>query len=116
MALDLNGALYEAQIAASGTTRTTNSTFQLDLQAGGNPFPAVTAIALRTNSGLAANLDPNNSTFGFYIGNADGTNIKSLNASLKTLSVTAATVPSTALMLAASAALLALRGVRKTRA
>jgi hypothetical protein len=116
MSPDQYQALYQADLSALTPGVTINSNFKLDLQAGGAFFPTNSAVALLTSSALASNLDPLASSFGFYTGNADGTNIKSLNASLKSLSITAVPEPSTALMLAAGAALLALRGVRKARA
>jgi PEP-CTERM motif len=115
MTPDRNTVLYEAQVSALNPGVTVNNTFKLNLEAGGNPFPAVTAIALLTNSGLASNLDPLVSSFGYYTANANGTNIKSLSASLTSLTVTAVPEPSTALMLAAGAAVLALSRLRKTR-
>jgi len=46
-------------------------------------WPSTNAIALLTNASLlAANLDTSISSFGFFTANADGTNVRSLTASL----------------------------------
>jgi PEP-CTERM motif len=115
MTPDGNSVLYQAQVSAALTGGPVNNTFALNLEAGTTPFPLVSAAALLTNAALFTKLDFAASTFGFYSGNANGTNIKQLTASLNALSITAVPEPATWALFAAGAALLSLRGVRKTK-
>lgn len=89
---DLFTAIYRAQVSpvpGGGS----NSTFIVDLE-GINRWPSNNAIALLLNASvLATNLDTTFSTFGFFIGDAAGTNIRSLNAALSTIRITAVPEP-----------------------
>ena len=87
ISIDQYSAIYMAQTSPVAQGTSTNQTFALDLEAittfpyTGNPTSD--AVALLTNrSQIPANLDPAASNFSFYIANADGTNIQSLNATL----------------------------------
>ena len=105
---DLYSAIYQAQLSPvpGGTL---NSTFNLDLEGIGR-WPSSNAIALLLNaSQLANNLDTTLSTFGFFTGNADGTNIRSLSAALSRIQVTAIPEPGSVLLLVAGAAAAAMR-------
>jgi hypothetical protein len=97
---DQYSALYTAQVSPV-TQGGINSTFSLDLE-GVNKWTSFNdAVGLLTDtSQIPSNLNikPNNtpydstfSNFGFYTGNADGTNIKQLTASLNSIAVS--TVP-----------------------
>ena len=116
---DLYTALYRAQLSPvpqGGEPNSTflNSTFVVDLEALNAPWASANPIALlSSNAQLAGNLDKINSSFGYYTANADGTNIKSVTASLASLVVTTVPEPATALLFAAGAALLGLRSVRR---
>jgi hypothetical protein len=89
---DLFEALYRAQVSPVGIGGTSNSTFTLDLESI-TGFPSTDAIALLTN---AAQLDSNlelganadfPSMFGFFDADSDGTNIRSLEATLSAVQV-----------------------------
>ena len=86
---DQYSAYYSAQLSPVEQGGTLNSTFTLDLEAGIDPWAAASAISLLTDAGqLSTNLDISASTFGFYTGNADGTQIHSAMARLAALTVT----------------------------
>jgi len=86
---DHYGAYYSAQVSPVPLGGTLNSTFTLDLEAGTNPWASGSAIALLSDaSQLAGNLDFSASTFSFYTGNADGTQVRSATAGLTGLTVT----------------------------
>ena len=82
---DLTSAIFQAQISpvlpGGGTV---NSTFTVDLEAL-IKWPSSDPFALLAPDVLAANLDRSLSGFSFYIANADGTGIHSLNASLSSI-------------------------------
>ena len=101
---DQYSARYEAQLSPQ-FGNSINTTFTLDLE-GINRWPGFNAVALLTNAGvLSSNLDVAASSFGFYMGNGDGTSIRSMTAGLSSLAVTAVPEPgSWALMLAGMAA------------
>jgi hypothetical protein len=84
---DQFSAIYQAQVSPvlGGTL---NSTFTVDLE-GINQWTGFDPWALLLNPAqLAANLDTTLSTFGFYIANADGTNVRELTASLASIHAT----------------------------
>ena len=86
---DQNSAYYMAQLSPvpGGTL---NSTFTLDLEAGANPWASASVISLLSDATqLASNLDFTASTFKFYTGNADATQVHSATAGLTGLTVTA---------------------------
>ena len=95
-------ALYKAQISPVSQGGTVNNTFFLDLE-GITKFPAGGAVALLTNAAqLATNLDLANdpasvspSTFGYYLGNSDGTNVRQVSADLTGISATVVPEPAT---------------------
>jgi hypothetical protein len=102
---DQFSAIYEAQVSPvlGGSL---NSTFSVDLE-GVNQWPTFDALALLQSPALASNLDTTLSNFGFYIANADGTNVRSVTAALSGIRTTVA-VPepaSSALLLTGIAAL-----------
>ena len=101
-------ALYQAQISPIVSGGMLNSTFVLDLE-GLAKWPGTDAIGLLTNAALSTNLDLANSTFGFFISNADGTGQHSVSATLGSFSVTAVPEPTTVLLFLAGGALLAAR-------
>lgn len=111
MTPDRFSAIYQAQVSpVSGGAN--NSTFAVDLE-GINPWSTGNAITLLLNAAqLATNLDTTFSTFGFFTGNADGTNVSSLTASLAAIRVTAVPEPgSVGLVLIGLVAI----GLRRTR-
>jgi hypothetical protein len=122
-------AFYTAQISPVAQGGTINNTFNLDLEALNTPWPSPSngqnltadAIALLTNtSQLRTNLDTvntdpgavigNNSTFGYYTANADGTNIVSLTADLTSINVS---VPEPASVMLLATAFLGLGAIRR---
>ena len=111
---DLYSAFYQAQLSPVVSGGTVNSTFTLDLESL-NRWPSGNAVALLLNATqLATNLDTSLSTFGFFTGNADGTNIRSLSATLTGIRV-AIPEPETALLLLVGLAALVLpRRLRQT--
>lgn len=112
---DLYSAIYQAQVSPVGQGGNLNSTFSVDLE-GLNPWPSNNAIALLLNaSQLATNLDTTLSTFGFFTGNADGTNIRSLSATLSAIQVTVIPEPGTMSLLFAGAAAVGMTLSRRRR-
>src|SRR6266851_207111 len=113
---DLFTALYRAQISPVQQGGTVNSTFTLDLEALNTPWPSNNAVALLSNAGqLATNLDLLNSSFGFFMGNADGTNIRSVTSALTRFQVSAAPEPGSLALLLAGAAVLGVQQSRRRR-
>ncbi len=110
---DLYTALYQAQVSPlSGGT--TNSTFVVDLEAI-NQWPSTNALALLQNAvQLNSNLDTTLSNFGFYNANADGTNIRSLNATLASIRVAAIPEPGTVALVVIGLSAIGLRGRRRS--
>ena len=110
---DLFTALYRAQVSPVESGGNLNSTFTLDLEALNAPWSAGSAAQLLTNaSQLASNLDTDNSTFGFFAANADGTGIESVTAALDGITVTtvvAVPEPSTVALFVGGLALLGVR-------
>ena len=91
-------ALSPAQVSAV-PTGTTTSSFKVDLE-GLAKWSGFDAAALLTNSSqLPSNIDTAASTFGFYTGNADGTNIKSLEASLGGFTVAVVPEPASGVLM-----------------
>ena len=99
---DTFSSTYTAQVSPVTTGGTLNSTFALDLESL-NGWPE-TPLALLTDSNqLATNLDTpasdpgqalgTNSSFNYYIANANGTNVTSLTATLESISVQVNSVP-----------------------
>ena len=87
---DLYTALYQAQVSPVAQPGSANSTFVVDLEAANQPWAATSAVALLSDaSQLAANLDRTASSFGYYLANADGSNVRSVSASIGALQVTA---------------------------
>lgn len=87
-------ALYRAQVSPVDQGSTLNSSVLLDLEGLDLPWSGANAAALLTDaSQLAGNLDRSASFFGFYTGSADGSQVRSLTASLDSLQVVAAAVP-----------------------
>jgi hypothetical protein len=110
---DMFTALYRAQVSPVATGGTLNSTFTLDLEALNAPWSAGSAAQLLMDAGqLASNLDTDNSTFGFFTANADGTGIESVTAALDGLTVTtvaAVPEPSTVALFVGGLGLLGVR-------
>lgn len=109
---DRFSSIYRAQVSPlSGGNL--NSTFVVDLE-GIDPWSTTNAIGLlQATRQLALNLDTTLSSFGFFTGNADGTNVRSLSATLATVQVTAVPEPgSIALLAIGFTALLARRARR----
>ena len=107
-------ALFTAQASPVQLGSPLNQTFTLDLEAA-TTFPTDNPVALLVDPNLLSELDPSLTHFGFYIANPDGTNIRSVDASLSlapgSFSVTT-TVPepaSFALLLAPALGFVALR-------
>lgn len=111
---DRFSAIYRAQLSPVTQGGTVNSTFSVDLE-GIDPWPSTSAVALLVNaSQIASNLDTASSRFGFFTGNADGTNVRSVNATLDRLQVTAIPEPgSVALMVIGFVAAAARRARRR---
>jgi len=86
MTPDQYSSIYTAQLSPVSTGGTSNSSFVLNLE-GINKWPTFDAVALLTNYTMPSNLDKPNSSFGFYIANADGTNIQQLQAQLTAINV-----------------------------
>ena len=110
---DQYSALYRAQLSPVGQGGTLNSTFIVDLE-GVNKWPSFDAVALLTNSSwVTSNLDTTLSSFGYYIANADGTNIRQVTASLSNFTVAAIPEPSSVALMMVGAVLLGLRVARR---
>lgn len=98
-------ALYTAQVSPVVAGGDLNSAFTLDLE-GQSPWSTTDAVALLLDAAqLGSNLDRTLSSFGYYIANTDGTDVRTLNASIDSLS--AAEVPEPASLALAVAALAA---------
>lgn len=78
-------ALFETQISATSQGGNLNQTFSLDLEAL-NTFARSTALGVLTDPTLASQLDRTLTNFAYNSGNANGTNIVSLTASLASVS------------------------------
>ena len=106
--LSFTDAIYEDQISPVSVGGNVNSTFTLDLSAVGQwPVGVDTFYSLLTDkSQLPSNLDTSGdyftSTFGYYMANAAGSNVVSLNADLTSLTVTASPEPSSFVLLGSS--------------
>jgi hypothetical protein len=110
---DMYTALYRAQLSPVQQGGTLNSTFIVDLEALSVPWSSADPIALLTSTAqLASNLDRAASTFSYYTGNVDGTNIESVTAALDGLVITAVPEPATVFLFAAGAILFRLRSFR----
>jgi hypothetical protein len=81
-------ALFEAQNSAVQQGGT-NQTFSLDLEAL-TSFKNATALAILADPTLKSQLDPSLSQFSYFIGNADGTGIRSVTAALTVSSLNTA--------------------------
>jgi hypothetical protein len=109
----LTDAIYTAQLSPVASGGTINSTFSLDLSSLSAWPSADTALTLLTDTAqLTSNLDTITnplsafpSTFRYFTGNADGTNVVALNANLTSLraAVVAATPEPASLVLLVSA-------------
>lgn len=112
---NLYSAIYRAQVSPVSQGGNLNSSFSVDLE-GINPWASNNAIALLLDaSQLANNLDTTFSTFGFFTGNADGTNIRSLSATLSTIQVAAIPEPGTMALLFAGMAAVGMTLSRRRR-
>lgn len=111
---DLYSAIYQAQVSpVQGGTF--NRTFSLDLE-GLSRWPSNNAVALLTNAvQLATNLDTASSSFGYYTANADGTGVRSVNATLTGIQVSAVPEPSSMALLLVGVAAVGLRRARQTQ-
>ena len=90
---DHYSAYYTAQLSPVSQGGTLNSSFVLDLEAAVNPWASGSAVALLSDAGqLSDNLDYGASTFSFYTGNSDGTQVHAATAGLTGLTI-AAPVP-----------------------
>jgi hypothetical protein len=97
---DKYSALYVAQLSPVAVGGDVNSTFTVDLEAI-TPWTAANAVALLTGPELATNLDTTLSSFSYYMANSNGTNLRSVTASLTGIQVSAVPEPgSVALLLA----------------
>jgi hypothetical protein len=111
---DQYSALYTAQVSPVTQGGTINSTFSLDLE-GKNQWSTFNAVALLAdNSQLPGNIDFY-STFGFYTGNADGTNIKQLTASLNSIAVSTVPEPENFELMMVGWLVIGIRLARRTR-
>jgi hypothetical protein len=97
-------ALYTAQVSPVPAGGTLNSTFSVDLEAS-TTWAASSAVALLTSPELASNLDTTLSSFTYYTGNSDGTNVKSLTATLTGIQVSTVPEPASVAMLLAGVAM-----------
>jgi PEP-CTERM motif len=109
-------ALYEAILSPVAVGGDVNSTFSVSLE-GLAQWSTTNALGLLTSAQLSTNLDTANSSFSYYMANSNGTNIKSLTASLTAIQVTAVPEPSSvALLLAGVAVVVGAAARRRTQA
>ena len=105
-------ALYTAQLSPVEQGGSLNSSFSVALE-GIEKWPSFDAVALLTDRAqLATNLDTTLSTFGYYVANSDGTNIRSMTARLTDLSVSAVPEPANAALLLVGIAAMGLTRAR----
>ena len=84
---DLYTALYTAQLSPLQSATAVNSTFSLDLE-GNSQWSATNAIGLLSDSAqLASNLDLPDSSFRYYMANADGSAVHAVVAQLTGVNV-----------------------------
>jgi hypothetical protein len=98
-------ALYTAQLSPVAVGGDVNSTFTVDLEAIA-PWTAGNAVALLTSAQLATNLDTTLSTFSYYMANSNGTNLRSVTATLTGIQVSAVPEPASVALLLAGVAVL----------
>lgn len=118
----LTDAIYMAQVTPVSTGGSVNSTFTLDLSSLTTWPASETPFSLLTDTAqLASNLDAVNrtgstfpSTFSYYTGNANGTNVVSLTANLTSITAAAtAPEPATFALLGSSLVVLGLWARRR---
>jgi hypothetical protein len=105
-------AFFTAQYSPVQQTGSQNETFTLDLEAL-DKFSQSTALGILTDPTLASQLDPTLSQFTFYLADANGTNIRSLTASLSTVNTANTAVPEPASLLLLAAPMLGFAVARR---
>lgn len=106
--LSFTDAIYQDQISAVNVGGNVNSSFTLDLSSltqwpvGVDTFYTLLTDSSQLPSNLDTSGDPFTSTFGYYMSDAAGNNVVSLDANLTSLTVTATPEPASFVLLGSS--------------